>query len=109
MDKKGICADRIYVTGLGPDCVPGSWPELTLAALQFRQEPPFPINKSAHINWLIRFSLSLPSSINYLSSFGIICLHATRPVTIYLYHTLRKTPIKKEKKGPFLIKKEIRL
>ena len=33
------------VTGLGPDCVPGSWPELTLAALQFRQEPPFPVNK----------------------------------------------------------------
>ena len=52
------------VTGLGPDCVPGSWPELTLAALQFRQEPPFPINKSTYFNWLIRFSLSLPSSIN---------------------------------------------
>ena len=28
---------------------------------------------------------------------------------IYLYYTLRKTPIKREKKGPFLIKKEIRL
>ena len=28
---------------------------------------------------------------------------------IYLYRTFRKTPIKKEKKGPFLIKKEIRL
>ena len=28
---------------------------------------------------------------------------------IYLYHTLRKTPIKREKKGFFLIKKEIRL
>ena len=28
---------------------------------------------------------------------------------IYLYHTFRKTPIKREKKGPFLIKKEIRL
>ena len=27
----------------------------------------------------------------------------------YLYRTLRKTPIKKEKKGPFLIKEEIRL
>ena len=52
------------VTGLGPDCVPGSWPELTLAALQFRQEPPFPVNKSAHISWLVRFSLSLPSSID---------------------------------------------
>ena len=24
------------VMGFGPDCVPGSWPELTLAALQFR-------------------------------------------------------------------------
>ena len=24
------------VMGLGPDCVPGSWPEFTLAALQFR-------------------------------------------------------------------------
>ena len=28
---------------------------------------------------------------------------------IYLYRTFYKTPIKKEKKGPFLIKKEIRL
>ena len=28
---------------------------------------------------------------------------------IYLYRTLRKTPIKKDKKGPFLIKEEIRL
>ena len=28
---------------------------------------------------------------------------------IYLYRTLYKTPIKKEKKGPFLIKKEIQL
>ena len=28
---------------------------------------------------------------------------------IHLYYTLRKTPIKREKKGPFLIKKEIRL
>ena len=27
----------------------------------------------------------------------------------HLYYTLRKTLIKKEKKGPFLIKKEIRL
>ena len=27
----------------------------------------------------------------------------------HLYHTLRKTPIKKKKKEPFLIKKEIRL
>ena len=27
----------------------------------------------------------------------------------YLYRTLRKTPIKREKKGSFLIKKEIRL
>ena len=26
---------------------------------------------------------------------------------IYLYRTLRKTPIKKEKKGPFLIKEKI--
>ena len=69
------------VTGLGPDCVPSSWPELTLAALQFRQEPLFPVNKSAHISWLVRFSLSLPSSIDRLSSFGTICLHATRPVT----------------------------
>ena len=73
---------RDGVTGLGPDCVLGSWPELTLAALQFRQEPPFPVNKSAHINWLVRFSLSFPSSIDRLSSFGTICLHATRPVTL---------------------------
>ena len=28
---------------------------------------------------------------------------------IYLYRILRKTPIKKEKKGPFLITKKIRL
>ena len=28
---------------------------------------------------------------------------------IYLYRTLRKTQLKKKKKGPFLIKKEIRL
>ena len=28
---------------------------------------------------------------------------------IHLYYTLRKTPIKKERKGFFLIKKEIRL
>ena len=28
---------------------------------------------------------------------------------IYLYYTFRKIPIKKEKKGPFLIKEEIRL
>ena len=28
---------------------------------------------------------------------------------IYLYRTLRKIPIKREKKGPFLIKEEIRL
>ena len=28
---------------------------------------------------------------------------------IYLYRTLRKTSIKREKKGPFLIKEEIRL
>ena len=28
---------------------------------------------------------------------------------IYFYRTLRKTPIKKKKKGPFLIKKEIQL
>ena len=28
---------------------------------------------------------------------------------IHLYYTLYKTPIKKEKKRPFLIKKEIRL
>ena len=27
----------------------------------------------------------------------------------YLYCTLRKTPIKKEKKGPFLIRKKIQL
>ena len=27
----------------------------------------------------------------------------------HFYRTLRKTPIKKERKGPFLIKKEIRL
>ena len=27
----------------------------------------------------------------------------------HLYYTLYKTPIKKEKKGPFLIKKEIQL
>ena len=27
----------------------------------------------------------------------------------YLYYTLRKTPIKREKKRPFLIRKEIRL
>ena len=27
----------------------------------------------------------------------------------HLYRTLYKTPIKREKKGPFLIKKEIRL
>ena len=29
------------VTGLGQDYVPGSWPEFTLLALQFKQEPPF--------------------------------------------------------------------
>ena len=74
------------VTGLGPDCVPGSWPELTLAALQFRQEPPFPVNKSAHLSWLVRFSLSLPSLINCLSSFGTICLQATRPVTLSFFN-----------------------
>ena len=28
---------------------------------------------------------------------------------IHLYYTLRKTPIKREKKGPFLIRKKIRL
>ena len=28
---------------------------------------------------------------------------------IHLYYTLRKTPIKREKKGFFLIRKEIRL
>ena len=29
------------VTGLGPDyIIPGPWPELTLLALWFRQEPP---------------------------------------------------------------------
>ena len=28
---------------------------------------------------------------------------------IYFYHTLYKTPIKKGKKGPFLIKEKIRL
>ena len=28
---------------------------------------------------------------------------------IYLYRTFYKTPIKKEKKGPFLIREEIRL
>ena len=33
-----------------------------------------------------------------------ICINRT-----HLYHTLRKTPIKKERKGPFLIKKKIRL
>ena len=33
-----------------------------------------------------------------------ICVDRT-----HLYYTLRKTPIKKEKKGPFLIKKEVRL
>ena len=33
-----------------------------------------------------------------------MCINRT-----YLYHTLRKTLIKREKKGPFLIKKEIRL
>ena len=26
---------------------------------------------------------------------------------IYLYHTLCKTPIKREKKGPFLIREEV--
>ena len=30
-----------------------------------------------------------------------MCINRT-----YLYRTLRKTPIKKEKKGPFLIKKK---
>ena len=31
-----------FVTGLGPDyTIPGFWPELTLLALWFRQEPPF--------------------------------------------------------------------
>ena len=29
------------VIGLGPDYILNSWPELTLAALQFKQEPPF--------------------------------------------------------------------
>ena len=28
------------------------------------KNPLFPVNKSAHLGWLVRFSLSLPSSIN---------------------------------------------
>ena len=52
------------VTGLGLDYVLGSWPEFTLAALQFRQELLFPVNKSAHFSWLLRFPLSLPSLIH---------------------------------------------
>ena len=63
------------------DTSDNSWPELTLLALQFRQEPPFPVNKSAHLGWLVRFPLSLPSLIDRFSSLGTICLHATRPVT----------------------------
>ena len=43
--KQAGIFDILYidtVTGLGPDYVPGSWPEPALVALQFRQEPPFP-------------------------------------------------------------------
>ena len=78
------------VTGLGPDCVPGSWPELTLAALQFRQEPPFPVNKSAHINWLIKFSLSLPSSIDhsFILRHHLLTSNSPHNITIDFFNSL---------------------
>ena len=53
------------VTGLGPDCVPGSWPELRPCSSG--KNPFFPVNKSAHLGWLVRFFLS--SFFNRSSSF----------------------------------------
>ena len=54
------------------------------------KNPFFLVNKSAYINWLIRFSLSLPSSINrpFILRHHLLTSNSPRDITIDSFHSL---------------------